>query len=205
MGKKNDIQKIVKIFFCLIINYIVIIKNNLYTEQNIIKIKKYYELNSKGILINKKNFRKNENPKISIISAIYNREKFILRFIRSIQNQFFDDIEILFIDDFSKDNSVNLIEEFQKEDKRIILIKNKRNKGTLISRNIGVLKSKGEYLIIPDPDDILTEGILEICYYISKQYNLEMIRFNMYSDKFFIFSKISEHLNNIIYQPELRN
>lgn len=205
MKKKNKILKYIIIIFCIIINLIAIIKNNLYVKQNIIKIKEYYKLNNKGTLINKKYFKKNENPKISVISAIYNREKFILRFIRSIQNQHFYDIEILFIDDFSNDNSVNLIKENQKEDKRIILIKNNKNKGTLISRNIGIIKSKGEYIVIPDPDDILSKDILETCYCISKSYNFDMIRFNMYSDKPFVFGEISDNFKNIIFQPELRN
>lgn len=205
MKKKYKILKYIIIIFFLIINLMAKIKNNLYLKLSILKIKEYYKLNNKGALINKKNFKKIENPKISIISAIYNREKFILRFIRSIQNQYFDDIEILFIDDFSKDNSVNLIEEYQKIDKRIILIKNNKNKGTLISRNIGIIKSKGEYIIIPDPDDILSKDILETCYGISKSYNFDVIRFNMYSDKSFVFSKISNNFKNLIYQPELRN
>ena len=83
-----------------------------------------------------------------------------MRFIRSIQNQFFDDIEIIFIDDCSIDDSVKVIEENKKKDERIILLKQKVNKGTLISRNIGALLSKGEYLIFPDTDDILSRASL---------------------------------------------
>jgi len=51
-----------------------------------------------------------------------------LRFLRNIQNQNFNDIEIKLIDDCSKDNSSKLIEKYQKEDERIILIKNKKIK-----------------------------------------------------------------------------
>jgi len=91
-----------------------------------------------------------ENPKISLISAVYNSEKYILRFLRSIQNQIFADIEIIFIDDYSNDNSTFIIEKYKKGDERIILIKNKKNKGTFFSRNIGTLKAKGEFLIFPD-------------------------------------------------------
>jgi glycosyltransferase involved in cell wall biosynthesis len=164
----------------------------------------YYKINSKGILINKKIFTKKEDPKVSIITAVYNREDFIIRFLRSIQNQYFDDIEMIFIDDNSDDNSRKIIEKYKKEDERIILIRNKKNKGTLISRNIGALKSKGKYLIFPDPDDILSSDILKNCYETSKQYNLDLIRFNIYSDKYFIFSQIDRKLKRRIYQPELR-
>ena len=64
------------------------------------------------------------------------------------------------IDDCSEDNSVKVIEEYQRKDERIILIKNKRNKGTLISRNLGALNSRGEYLIFPNPDDIISKNII---------------------------------------------
>jgi glycosyltransferase involved in cell wall biosynthesis len=142
-------------------------------------LKEYYNLNNNGTLINKQKLKRCKKPKISIICSIYNGEKYVLRFLRSIQNQFFDDIEIIFVDDHSIDNTTKVIEELQKYDERIILIKLKRNKGTLIARNIGVLKSKGEFIIIPDGDDILSQNILKICYYVAKTYNYDLIRFNM--------------------------
>ena len=169
-----------------------------------IKILKYYKLNNQGILINKRNFLKINNPKVSIISAVFNREEFILRFMLSIQNQFFEDIEIIFIDDCSYDNSAKIIERLGQKDERIFLLKNKKNRGTLISRNIGALKARGEYLIFPDPDDILSSNIINDCYKISKKFDYDIIRFNMYSDKKFIFSIISSKLRKIINQPDLR-
>ena len=125
--------------------------------------------------------------------------------LRSIQNQFFDDIEIILVDDFSNDNSIKLIEEYQKNDERIILIKHNKNKGTLISRNVGILNSKGEYIIIPDTDDILGPNILQTCYDISKQNNYEMIRFNIYkgNESIFFNNIVDEIEARQIYQPEL--
>ena len=170
------------------------------------KLQIYFKLCNKGKLINKKKLRNKNDPKISIISPIHNREKYILRFLRSIQNQFYDDIEIILVDDFSTDNSVKLIEKYQKEDERIILIKHKKNKGTLISRNDGAFFSKGEYIIIPDPDDILSKDILNICYKISKEKNLEMIRFNLLdksTNNIFFDFYVNNLDSRVIYQPEL--
>jgi len=93
----------------------------------------------------------------------------------------------------------------QKYDDRIILIKLKRNKGTLIARNIGVLKSRGEFIIISDGDDILSQNVLRICFYIAKKNNYDLIRFNTYSEPKFIFNIIDNHLSNPIYQPKLKN
>ena len=149
---------------------------------------------------------KNEIPKISIISPIYNRGKYILRFLRSIQNQYFDNIEIIFIDDFSSDNSVELIKNYQFEDERIMLIEHNKNKGTLISRNDGALISKGEYLIFPDPDDILTQDILNTCYQYSKVNNYEIIRYNLFDQRendIFYNSIVNKLDSRKIEQPEL--
>lgn len=151
------------------------------------------------------NFKKKSNPKVSIISPIYNREKFISRFIRNVQNQSFKDIEIILIDDNSIDNGVEIIEKYKKKDKRIILIKNKKNRGTFVARNLGVLMSKAKYLIIPDPDDLLSKDIIRICYKYGEKYQYDIIRFISY----LVFGKISnEKFVNFqksrpIYQPEL--
>jgi glycosyltransferase involved in cell wall biosynthesis len=168
------------------------------------KIEEYFRLCNSERLINRNKFKRNRFPKVSIISPVYNREKFILRFLRSIQNQKFNDIEIIFIDDFSRDKSVKLIEKYQEEDERIILIKNKKNKGTLISRNIGALNSRGEYLIFPDPDDILSKNIINFCYNFLMTNNYEMVRFNLcISHKIFIKNIVNGLENKIITQPEL--
>ena len=126
----------------------------------------------------RKKFQKRNNPKISAIAPVYNREVFLIRFLRSVQYQNFQDIEIIFVDDHSSDNSIKIIEEHKNDDERIILLKNKKNKGTFVNRNLGVLYAKGKYLIIPDPDDILNHNILNICYKYAEKYNYEIIRFN---------------------------
>ena len=159
-------------------------------ERQINNIKNYYDFCNNGLL-NKYKFKKNINPKISIITAVYNSEKYIIRFLRSIQNQLFNNIEIVFIDDCSKDNTTKIIEEYQIADKRITLIKQNKNKGTLISRNIGVVKAKGEYLIFPDPDDIISKDILKLCYNIAKNKNYDLIRFSFYR-------KNDEYINKFI-------
>ena len=61
--------------------------------------------------------------KKSIIILVYIKENYILRLLRSIQNQSLKDIEIIFCDECSVDNSRILIEKYQKEDERIILLK----------------------------------------------------------------------------------
>ena len=130
-----------------------------------------------------KRFKKRKCPKISVISPIFNRERYIPRFIRSIQYQYFNDIEIIFVNDCSTDNSANIIETYSKHDKRMQLIKLKKNKGTFTARNIGILLSKGKYIIFPDPDDIISKNILNKCYQYCERNKYEMIRFIIYNGK----------------------
>ena len=217
--KKKLIKNI--IFFLIIIvviNFIqkfLISKINVYSKIelviSIIRMKKelkknlnyLYFIKNKQIIINRhKRIRK---PKVSIISPIYNREKFIQKFLKIIQSQSFLRLEIIFIDDCSKDNSIHLIEEYKKKDERILLIKNIFNKGTFISRNIGALYSKSKYIILPDPDDILDRNIINICFKYSEKYNYEMIRFNIYKinekKAYNVYVQDKEKIS--ISQPEL--
>ena len=94
INKKLIFKNFMSLFF--IININIKFKNIIKINQKyeLSNIKKYYKLNNQGILLNLKKFKKRLYPRISIITAVYNREKYILRFIRSIQNQFYDNIEI---------------------------------------------------------------------------------------------------------------
>ena len=116
-----------------------------------IKNYKYSKINIKG----KKDYIKKRNPKVSLIITIYNQENFLKYAYLYIQKQKLEDIEIIFIDDASTDMSSKIIQSLMKNDKRIIYIKNKRNKGAFYSRNEGILLSKGKYILIHDPDDLL--------------------------------------------------
>ena len=186
--KRNKSSIFIKLFYLIFqLNIIINIIINISNEKEILKkeiksIKIYYKICNEGNLIKKKIFKKIKRPKVSVIISTYNKEKYLLRLLRSIQNQYFNEIEIIFVDDFSTDNTINLVKSFQKNDNRIILIKNKKNKGTLISRILGVFKSKGDYIIIPDADDILSKDIIKTCYYLAIKYNYEMIRYNVFTN-----------------------
>ena len=160
---------------------------------------------SKGNIINFKFIKRIKEPKISIISAVYNKEPYILRFLHSIQEQNFLDYEIILIDDFSKDNSVELIKKYKENDPRIVLIKNNKNYGTFKSRNIGVLKSIGKFVIFPDPDDLLSKNSLRIFYNFAIKYNYEMVRYNLYigNKTLFMEGLIKQIKCRSVYQPEL--
>ena len=86
-------------------------------------------------------------PKVSVIMPLYNCQETIIPAINSIQFQNMTQIEIILINDFSYDNTSYIVENLQKNDQRIKIINNIRNMGTLYSRCIGALVSRGEYII----------------------------------------------------------
>ena len=201
LTKKNTSKKIKLKFTLLLILIIFTILfkvNKYYPEQ-------YLKICNNTILLFKKKYQKVLKPKISVISPVYNKEKSILRFLRSVQNQNFKSIEIILVDDCSQDNSSGVIEEYQKEDRRIILLKHKKNRGTLISRNEGVLVSKGEYLIFGDPDDILIKDILKYSFKIAKKGDYDIVRYNAYrgNGNIVLYHLLEKIKKNPVYQPEL--
>jgi glycosyltransferase involved in cell wall biosynthesis len=110
---------------------------------------------------------------------MYNSQIFIFQIIKSIQVQSLKDIEIIFIDDCSLDNTTQIIKKMQKKDKRIILLKNKENMGPFYSRNKAVIFAKGEYIQFIDSDDILINNILEKAYLIAKNNNLDIVQYKL--------------------------
>ena len=185
------------------------LKSIMYEQFQIKKIhQKYIESCINGELFQNINLTNFLNPKISIIIPVYNKEKYILRILRSIQNQNFENIEIIFTDDSSKDNSINLIEKYQKEDPRIKLIKHETNVGTLINRNDAAKKARGEYVLFIDCDDLLLNDILNITYNIATKENLDIVQFRAYWGNHLLnVYKYDNygytHNSTILYQPEL--
>lgn len=103
-------------------------------------------------------------PQLSIIIPLFNSCDFISRVLQSCINQTLKDIEILIIDDKSKDNSLNMVLEFAKKDPRIKIFQNEENLGTFASRNLGVLHSSSDFIMFLDSDDFLTPDACEIAF-----------------------------------------
>ena len=121
------------------------------------KVKKELEefKNIKLSFNNANDFVKRENPSISLVITLYNQEKYIKYIYSSIQKQTLKNLEIIFVDDDSKDNSQKMINYLMERDKRIVYLKNNFNRKAFYSRNRGILHAKGKYIIVIDPDDLL--------------------------------------------------
>lgn len=89
---------------------------------------------------------------VSIVVPVYNSAPYLRRCITSLQNQTYDNIELIFVDDGSSDNSRDILLEERNKDKRITTIFQK-NAGPSAARNAGMYIAKGEYIMFCDSDD----------------------------------------------------
>ena len=119
------------------------------------------------------------STKISVVIPVFNCEKTIKSAVRSIQNQNMTNIEIILVNDFSKDKSLEIIKELMKEDPRIKLINNEKNMGALYSRNIGILEAKGKYVTNLDNDDMFMDSdVFDTVFNEAEQSNFDIIGFS---------------------------
>ena len=191
------------------IQYIPITKSNSIIKSNLISNETYFKLCENKTLLDTTKYKRNKNPKISVVVPYYNKDKFSLFvFLRSIQNQSLKDIEIIIVDDGSSENKINEIMEEMKNDNRIILLKHKENKGTLMSRVDGYRYASGDYILNIDQDDLFINNLLfENIYTKIKELNVDILQFtaiayNNENNIGIIGNKMPS--NKIILQPELK-
>lgn len=125
-----------------------------------------------------KNIYDVNHPLISVIIPIYNTEEYLEESLDSIVNQTLTDLEIICINDNSTDNSLKILKEYAKKDKRIIVINNDKQLGPSICRNIGLKNVSGEYIVFCDSDDFIDLDAYEKLYYFSKKYNPDFVVFD---------------------------
>ena len=133
-----------------------------------------------------------KNPKISAIMPIYNGGKYLYYSLRSIQNQEMKDIEIILVDDCSTDNSLSIIANYMKEDKRIRLIKNQYNRKILYSKSIAALNANGKFIIELDQDDMfIRNDVFDMLFYEAENNNLDLVHIRDFIKRDFTFKKVT--------------
>lgn len=113
-------------------------------------------------------------PKVSVIVPVYNVEKYITRCLTSLVNQTIDDLEIILVNDGSKDNSEQIIRQFKKDYKNIIYVK-KENGGLSSARNFGLIYATGEYVAFLDSDDYVDRTLYQKMYEKAKATNSDYV------------------------------
>lgn len=96
-------------------------------------------------------------PTVSIITPVYNSAKYIEDTINSVRQQSYEDFEMILVDDCSKDNSREIIENITKIDNRIQYMLLEKNSGAAVARNTGIKAARGKYIAFLDSDDVWKE------------------------------------------------
>ncbi len=155
--------------------------------------------------------------KVSILVPVYKASKYMERCARSLFEQTFQDIEYIFVDDASPDNSIeilrNILSKYPNRQKQVKIIVNQENKGVGVSRNIAIDNSSGEYIAFIDSDDYIELNSIEELFNFSILENADIVVFNMeiqYHDHSEIISDSvsadkDENLLNILTEKRSHN
>lgn len=117
-------------------------------------------------------------PKVSVIVPVYNVENYIEKCLKTLVNQSMQDIEVIVVNDGSKDNSEKIIKDFIKRYPNKIIYLEKQNGGLSDARNYGLPYAKGEYIAFLDSDDYIEEDTYEKMYELAKKENSDMVECN---------------------------
>lgn len=150
--------------------------------------------------------------KVSIVVPVYNVELYLEECLNSLINQTFKDIEIICVNDGSTDNSLNILNKYEKLDERIKVV-SQENKGLSASRNHGVTISNGDYVYFMDSDDYLELTAIEELYDLSEKNNTDFIIFKMinfndgsnekFTSNYYEMSFLNEYSNKIFNYADL--
>ena len=111
---------------------------------------------------------------ISVIVPVYNVENYLVRCVDSILRQTYENLEIILVDDGSRDSSGSLCDELARKDTRIQVI-HKENGGLSSARNAGIDIARGEYLAFVDSDDYITEDAVAQLYSLAEAENVKLV------------------------------
>jgi len=131
-----------------------------------------------------------------VIVPLYNYRKYIGYCIQSILNQDYNNFELIIIDDCSVDDSYKTAKKFEGKDNRVKVIKLDKNYGYSKAKNEGIIRSKGEYIVTIDADDMMTKNSLSVRIKAILKYKVQFVYANAYFVKDDIGLKECYKINN---------
>lgn len=135
------------------------------------------------------------NPKISVIVPIYGVERFIERCTKSLMEQTLDNVEYIFVDDASKDRSIEILksvlQNYPERNDNVMILTHEVNAGLPAARNTGLQKASGEYVFHCDSDDYMDNDALELMYNTAKENNADIV----WSDWYLTFEKNERYMH----------
>lgn len=139
--------------------------------------KLYLNYHSSCRLVRKGREKIIEEPKVSIIVPIYNSAKYLKQCVESILAQTYPNIEIILVNDGSKDNSLDIMRYYVAKDSRVKIL-SRENKGQFQTRKDGMKMATGKYITFVDSDDWIDTEMIENMLKIQNKYNTDIVRCN---------------------------
>ena len=145
--------------------------------------------------------------KISIITPVYNSEKYLMQTIETVINQTYKNWEMILVDDCSTDESANIIKQYSAKDSRIKYYKLKENSGAAVARNFALENSTGRFIAYLDADDLWKKDKLEkqMNFMLDNNYAFTCTSYEKIDEKGESKDKIIKMPQKVNYNLYLRN
>lgn len=138
------------------------------------------------------------NHLVSIVVPIYNVEDYLEECLHSIITQTYSNIQIILVDDGSKDNSGKICDNYSETDERITVV-HKENGGLSDARNRGLEIAQGKYIVFIDSDDVIDTRMIEKLYECIQKYqsNIAVCFYEKFTTHIPIYKEYEDKINNI--------
>jgi teichuronic acid biosynthesis glycosyltransferase TuaG len=146
-------------------------------------------------------------PRVSVITPAYNAERFIGHTLDSVLAQTFGDLEVLVVDDVSKDGTRGIVESYATRDARVRLIRHEQNGGPAEARNTALKAARGRYIAFLDSDDLWTEAKLktQLAFMEEQDCAFTLTSYRRISEQGDVISGLIPVPSSLDYEAALRN
>lgn len=131
---------------------------------------------------------------ISIIVPVYNVAPYLEECVSSLSKQTYKNIEIILVNDCSKDNSLEICKKLANADSRIIVINNNKNSGVSYTRNHGLQVAKGKYILFVDSDDIVDKQLCELAINEMQTHKVDTVHWG--------YKKFNDETHEVFYEKD---
>lgn len=115
-------------------------------------------------------------PRVSVLVPVYNAERYLAGCLESVSRQSLENIEIVCVDDASRDGSLEIIRWFQSTDRRLRYVRHERNRGEGAARNTGLQQARGDFIFHLDADDLLPKHALECLWRVGDTHGSQLVK-----------------------------
>lgn len=140
------------------------------------------------------------DPLLSVVMPVYNAEEYVVSAVKSVLEQTYKNIELICVNDCSKDNSLKLLCDLSILDSRVIVVDSPVNVGAGEARNIGISQTRGEYITFIDSDDTIEPDLYARAMNELLKNNVDEIVWGVIEEH---FDKNNNKVKTVLITPEL--